>query len=300
MGVSALSGQPVDTWRPPVVLALPGSTFFPTILVGPIIEFFKSKNKNGKENGKKSKGEEGETSMECEPRVVLTPLKGYSRSGSVSSNRTDDLSISETPRTKRRKFNTKEKEELEVFGGGCLRAVSDERMELEKFLFDESHKISRPVIKHILDKWATMEARLQNTLVKNEILKERNKRVEVPSEKISYAQAAAMRMHEPRLQGAVDPKKKIAPPKEKYEVLIIKPEEEDNRNNEQIKEEVMKKLEGMRKKLKVRNIRQTRKQGVLIEVVDHKDMETINACDLKKDGFVVERPRKVNPFIILP
>ena len=123
--------------------------------------------------------------------------------------------------------------------------------------------------------------------------------MEIPSEKISYAQAAAMRMHEPRPQGAVDPKKKIAPPKEKYEVLIIKPEEEDSRNNEQIKEEVMKKLEGVRKKLKVRNIRQTRKQGVLIEVVDHKDVETINACDLKKDGFVVERPKKVNPSIII-
>ena len=165
---------------------------------------------------------------------------------------------------------------------------------------DEGNKVNRPVIRYILEKWAVMESRLQNALVENEILKERNKRIDTPIvEKGTYAQAAAMRMHEPRPQGAVDPKKKIAPPKEKYEVLIIKPEEEDSRNNEQIKEEVMKKLEGVRKKLKVRNIRQTRKQGVLIEVVDHKDVETINACDLKKDGFVVERPKKVNPSIII-
>ena len=144
-----------------------------------------------------------------------------------------------------------------------------------------------------------METRLQNALVENEILKEWNKRVGIPSEKISYAQAAAMR--EPRPQGAVDSKKKIATPKEKYEVVIIRPEKEDSRNNEQIKEEVMKKLEGVRERnlLKVRNIRQTRKQGVLIEVVDHKDVETINACDMKKDGFVVERPKKVNPSIII-
>ena len=42
-----------------------------------------------------------------------------------------------------------------------------------------------------------------------------------------------------------------------------------------------------------------RKQGVLIEVVDNKDVETINACDFKKEGFLVERPKKVNPSIII-
>ena len=79
-----------------------------------------------------------------------------------------------------------------------------------------------------------------------------------------------MRMHEPRPQGAVDPRKKASPPKENYEVVFIKPKKEDKRNNEQMKEYVLKKLECVRSKLKVRSIRQMRKQGVLIEVVDKK------------------------------
>ena len=191
-------------------------------------------------------------------------------------------------------------EDIEVLGGDCLVAVANERRDLEKFLFDEGNKVSRPVIRHILEKWAIMEARLQSALVEIEILKERNKRVDLPApEKLTYAQTAAMRMHEPRPQGAGDPRKKVSPPKEKYEVVLIKPEKEDKRNNEQIKGEVIKKLEGVRSKLKVRNIRQMRKQGVLIEVVDNKDVETINACDSKKEGFLVERPKKVNPSIII-
>ena len=59
---------------------------------------------------------------------------------------------------------------------------------------------------------------------------------------MSYAQAAAMRKHEPRLLGTVDPKKMLSPPKEKFEVVLVKPEKEDKRSNEQIKEEVLKKL----------------------------------------------------------
>ena len=98
--------------------------------------------------------------------------------------------------------------------------------------------VSRPVIRHILEKWAVMEARLPSALVKNEILKERNKRVDLPAhEKHTYAQTTATRMHEPRPQGAGDLRKKVSRPKEKYEVVLIKPEKKDKRNNEQIKEE---------------------------------------------------------------
>ena len=243
--------------------------------------------------------------METEPRVVLTPLRGHSRTSSVSSNVTDDLSRPGTSGlSKRRKVASEididKEDDFEVMGGDCLVAVASERRELEKFLFDEGNKVNRPVIRFILEKWAVMESRLQNALVENEILKERNKRIDTPLvEKVSYAQAAAMRMHEPRPPGVADPKKKVSPPKEKYEVVLIKPEKEDRRNNDQIKDDVLKKLEGVRKNLKVRNIRQMRKQGVLIEVLDNKDVETIQKCDFKNEGLVVERPKKVNPSIII-
>ena len=153
---------------------------------------------------------------------------------------------------------------------------AEERKELEKFLFEEGNKVSRQNIKYILEKWAAVEARLQNVLVENEILKEKNKRAELFTVgTTSYAQAAAMRKHEPSPLGTVDSKKMLSPPKEKFEVMLVKPEKDDKKNNEQIKEEVLKKLEGVRKNLKVRNIRQMRKQGLVIEVMDNSDVETI-------------------------
>ena len=158
--------------------------------------------------------------------------------------------------------------------------------------------MNRPFIKYILENLAAMQSCLQIALFENEILKEKNKRVETPAiEKITYAQAAAMRMHEPRSLGAIDPRKRASPPKEKYEVVLIKPEKED-KGNDQIKE-MLKKLERVRRTLKIRNFRQLRKQGVLIEVMDKTDVETIKVCDLKKEGFVVERPKKVNLSIII-
>ena len=268
----------------------------------------KSKTLKTKSKSKsKSKSDEEEMGMEIEsePRVVLTPLRGHSRTSSVSSNMTDDLSRPGTSGlTKRRKVATErdidKEDDLEDLGGGCLQAVADERKDLERFLFDESNKVSRQAIKHILEKWAVMETRLQNVLVENEILKERNRRTELSTMgTISYAQAAAARKHEPRPLGTADPKKVPSPPREKFEVVLVKPEKEDRRNNEQIKEDVLKKLEGVRRNLKVRNIRQMRKQGLVIEVKDNSDVETIKRCNLDKVGLVVERPRKIHPSIIV-
>ena len=111
----------------------------------------KNKSKGG------SKSDEEETGMEFEgkPRVVLTPLKGHSRASSVSSNITDDLSrqgISST--SKRRKYDTEvdnaKEYGLENPSGSCLMPINEER-ELEKFLFEESNKVSRPIIKYILE-----------------------------------------------------------------------------------------------------------------------------------------------------
>ena len=62
---------------------------------------------------------------------------------------------------------------------------------------------------------------------------------------------------------------------------------------------MLKKLESVQTKLKVKNIRQLSKQGDLLEVIDKTDTETINACGLNKEGFVVERPKKVNLSIII-
>ena len=134
----------------------------------------------------------------------------------------------------------------------------------------------------------------------NELLKERKcKNADKPQAMVgSYAQAAAMRKHVQRPPGSYEAKEK-APPKGKYEVLLIKPQKEDKRFNDQIKVEVFKKLDSVRNMLKVRNVRQMRKQGLVVEVHNQKDVDTIQKSELNKLGLVVERPKKLNPSVIL-
>jgi len=58
-----------------------------------------------------------------------------------------------------------------------------------------------------------------------------------------------------------------------HEVVLIKPiEEQDKRNNEQIKQDLVKGLEGLRNKLKVKGIRQMRNKGIVVEVKDKRDV----------------------------
>ena len=186
-------------------------------------------------------------------------------------------------------------------GDSCLETLAEERKELERFLFEESNKINRPAIKFILEKWASMEARLQSALVENEILKEKVKNVgKLQPEAPIYAQTAAMRARAPRTLGpGVVSERKAPSPKEKGEVVLIKPKSEDKRNNEEIKADVIKGLEKVQKSLKVLNIKQMRRQGLVVEVVDQNDIEAIRFCDLEKLGLVVERPRKIDPSIII-
>ena len=98
---------------------------------------------------------------------------------------------------------------------------------------------------------------------------------------------------------SVESRKKVPPPKEKYEMVLIRPEKRDIRNNEQIEDEILKGLNNVRKKLNVQNVRQMRKQCLAVEVMDQSDVETIRWCKLNKIGFVVERPKKVNPSVII-
>ena len=141
-----------------VMGALPWSTSFPTVLMGPIMEYLKSKPLKEKSKSKsRSKSDEDKTGMELEsePRVVLTPIKGHSRASSVSLNITDDLTRPGTSGlSKRMKYDTKthmgQEEDLEVLGGYCPMAVAEERKDLEKFLFDEGNKVTRPVLRYIL------------------------------------------------------------------------------------------------------------------------------------------------------
>ena len=83
----------------------------------------------------------------------------------------------------------------------------------------------------------------------------------------------------------MEPRRKPPPPKEKFQVVHIKPKKEDKRNNEEINVDILKGLDKVRKNLKVRTIRQMRKQ--VVEIMNQDDVEAIRSCDLnKKDRSV--------------
>ena len=144
-GASAFSGQHADTWRPPVVSAshewwglCSGRHYFPPYSWDQLWIILKTKKQNLKSKKSRSKSDEEETGLELENerRIVLTPLKGHSRASSVSSNATDDLSRQGTT-GKIRKYESEEDNAKadDIEGGGCLTTVTEERNELEKFLF---------------------------------------------------------------------------------------------------------------------------------------------------------------------
>lgn len=87
--------------------------------------------------------------------------------------------------------------------------------------------------------------------------------------------------------------------KEKFVAVLIKPKKEDKRNNEDLKAENLKGLNKVRKNLKVQNIRQRRKQGLMVEVMTQSDVEAISSCDHNKMGFVVERPKKIDSSVVI-
>ena len=136
---------------------------------------------------RRSEDEESNADLEVEPRVVITPVKGHSRSSSTSSIETVNSirpgTSGKTNPYKQEYLTTKKRES----NGDALSELAAERMELEKFLFKEANKVNETAIKFILEKWAAMETRLQNALVENKVLKEKCKYVESRGETLLYA-----------------------------------------------------------------------------------------------------------------
>ena len=247
----------------------------------------KKQNKMRKRRQTESEDEGVSKYKEVEPRVVLTPIEGQETDSSDSSSSADEAPKRNVAK-KRADKNCSigaDIQKRDAQGDDSWEVVKKERKDLERFLFEESTKINRPAIKYILEKWASMEARLQEALVENKVLKEVARKVgKLQPEAPTYAQAAAMRRQVPRVPGPSPtvPGKKTLPPKEKYEVVLIRPKKEDKRNNEDIKADVLKGLSKVRKTLKVRSIRQMRKQGLVVEVMSQKDVEAIGSCELEK------------------
>lgn len=87
--------------------------------------------------------------------------------------------------------------------------------------------------------------------------------------------------------------------KDNYEVLLIRPEKDDDkRSNDDIRMDVTKNLNDIRGQLKVRGIRQMRNKGIVIEVKDKKDVELIKEAKLEKIGLKIDKLKKISLSII--
>ncbi|CAK9811750.1 Uncharacterized 50 kDa protein in type I retrotransposable element R1DM [Anthophora quadrimaculata] len=234
-------------------------------------------------------------------QIKLTKLehmrKDRTRATSVSSSATEDMDTDrDRERKKRKKSNVEDVITLEQPNVDIMDEIKTERIQMEEYLFDKANKINRNAIKYILEKWRKLENRLYEKIVENTRLK-----ANVEKSPRSYAEAAAaLGQQIPVAASSARSGTQYQKPKVKTEVILVKPiKENDTRNNEQIKQEITKSMKCIRSSVRVNNIRQMRNKGVVIEVKDTTDVELIYKCELEKIGLKLEKPKKINPSIII-
>lgn len=160
--------------------------------------------------------------------------------------------------------------------------VSKQREELEKFLFLESNKISRPAIKYILEKWRLMETRMTELISKqsqiNEKIETLSKEKMTTKNKESYAEITQIKERFTKKDKNRDKYKNKAD-----RIIIIKPK--DNKENttiEEIKNKFLETIKSRRDDIRINNIRKTREKGILIETEDREDITMIKKWILIK------------------
>lgn len=83
------------------------------------------------------------------------------------------------------------------------------------------------------------------------------------------------------------------------EVILLKPvNENDTRSNEEIKTAVIKQCDKIKSKIKVKNVKQMRHKGIVMEINSKQDTKIIDQIDLKAIGFKIESPKKYSLSII--
>nr|XP_034195367.1 uncharacterized protein LOC117611536 [Osmia lignaria] len=261
-----------------------------TVLVGPVMSCDQI-------NPKQTKLSMMDVEEECRSRKKGILCVSLSRTSSVSSVRSADSDIKETGGSVKRRKVVEDKEQdsdLTVEPERLsLENVRAERKELEAFLFNEANKVTKAAVKIILDKWASLEAALLAEIMKVERLSA-TRELHCTKPVNTYAQVVA---------GGVAPAGAHLKPetvKEKHEVLIIKPENEnDPRSNDEIKAKVTEVLKKNRSQIRIKQVRQLRNKGVVVEVKDKRDIEIIKNSKFKEVGLKTAEPKKINPSIII-
>lgn len=207
-----------------------------------------------------------------------------SRSGSISS-------VADEKENRKKKKLEEEPETEDTM----LDEIRKERASLEEYLFNESNKINKNAVKFILNKWSILEGKLQDEILERERISATCQSMKDANVR-TYSQAVTSF---PQWRG---PTGSMADGtlRTSSEVILLKPvDEKDVRNNDEIKTAVIKQLNGIKTKLKVKNIRQMRQKGVIVEVKSRDDAELIKNVDMNSVGLKVEKPKRTYPSIII-
>jgi len=85
-----------------------------------------------------------------------------------------------------------------------------------------------------------------------------------------------------------------------YKVVLARTlKEDDTRNNDEIKTAIKDKLKDVRNKLKIREMKQMKNKGIIIEVKDEKDLNLIKGSKLEEIGLKTQEPAKFHPTVII-
>lgn len=182
-----------------------------------------------------------------------------------------------------------------------IERMRKEREFLEAFLFNENNKVSKSVMKMVMSKWNLLENELYKAVAENIKLKTKVEEIEKNrdvnkifklSERPTFADALN---RGPQITGRSEGSKQVQP-----HVVLIRPlEDGDKRSNVDIRNDLCKELRTTGSKVKIKGIRQMRKNGIIVEVDGNKDVEMINGIKLDGIGLKAEKPKKQRPLLMI-
>ncbi|XP_067207958.1 structural maintenance of chromosomes protein 2-like [Linepithema humile] len=165
----------------------------------------------------------------------------------------------------------REDEENGVSTNEGINKIQKERQQLEEYLFNENNK------------------RLKNG---NRLTwRQSRKRSPMPEQCLMAS----------RIKMAASEKKRRENISKIGEVILIKPkkEDKDKRTNDEIKTDLLKGLESIKGNLKIKNIKQMRNKGLILEVNGKEDVELVKQMNLDKKELKIGEPKRIDPLIII-
>ncbi|CAL1671621.1 unnamed protein product, partial [Lasius platythorax] len=195
---------------------------------------------------------------------------------------------------------------------GCSnndKSVKDIRGDLEAFLYNDSNKVNRNAIKFIMNKWSELENRLHKAEIANSKLtgkiealeEERIRAQQLTSSQLKTRTFSQVVGSTPATTRFLATDFKINDnDKTSCEAVLIKPiREDDKRNNDEIKETVLKQLDSVKNKIKIKSIRQMRQKGLVMELQGSKNVDLIKLSGMQRAGLKIESPKKLSPTLVI-